>query len=162
MPLFFSQFWLLVMKAPHPERDDGKFLYFVDKYLLFGSSISCALFQKVSDALKWITECRIRKKKRITNYLDDFLFLAACASVCNAQAQTFLQVCVEINCPVAEDKTEWATDKIIFLGALLDGSQLIVIIPEEKRRKRLLNLRITTLLIQLMGFAQIILMVRMA
>ena len=38
-----SEFWILVMKAEHPET--GIIYFFVDKCLLFGHSISCALFQ---------------------------------------------------------------------------------------------------------------------
>ena len=48
-PSFYK--WLC-MKATNPE--DGQTYYFVDKCLLFGASISCALFQELSDALAHI------------------------------------------------------------------------------------------------------------
>ena len=38
-----------MMKAEHPTT--GQTFYFVDKCLPFGHCISCALFQKFSDAL---------------------------------------------------------------------------------------------------------------
>ena len=50
MPLSRSSFLWLIMKARHPLT--GKWVYFVDKCLPFGSSISCAHFQRFSDALK--------------------------------------------------------------------------------------------------------------
>ena len=122
------------MKAEHPTTT-GKFVYFVDKCLPFGASISCTLFQKISDALKWITEYKIRQKKRLMNYLDDFLFMAACRQVCNYYIGQFLEICKLINCPIADDKTEWASTQVVFLGVLLDGRFAILIIPEEKRLK---------------------------
>ena len=44
----------LLMMAYHPAT--GKQYFFVDKCLSFGSSISCAIFQQFSDALKHIVE----------------------------------------------------------------------------------------------------------
>ena len=128
VPLRPGVFCLLMMKAEDPNQP-GKFSFFVDKCLPFGASISCALFQRVSDALKWITEYRIRKQKRITNYLDDFLFQAACVMICNQMVRVFLDICDKINCPIADDKTEWATPRLVFLGVLLDGQQMILVIP---------------------------------
>ena len=46
IPMAKDQWWLLVMKATHPRT--GKTMYFVDKCLPFGSSISCAIFQAIS------------------------------------------------------------------------------------------------------------------
>ena len=40
--------WLMVMVARHPATSET--YYFIDKCLPFGHSISCALFQKFSDA----------------------------------------------------------------------------------------------------------------
>ena len=42
----------LVLKVENPV--DGKVYYFVDQCLLFGHSISCALFQDISDAIAHI------------------------------------------------------------------------------------------------------------
>ena len=136
VPFKIGQFWLLIIKAEDPEQD-GVFKYFADKCLPFGASISCALFQKVSDALCWIMEYRICKRRRITNYLNDFLFLAACRAICNYRVAAFLEICQEINCLVAQDKTVWASIRIIFLGILLDGEQAILVIPKNKRVKAL-------------------------
>ena len=136
VPLKISQFCLLIMMAEHPV-EQGKICFFVDKCLPFGASISCALFQKVSDALKWLTEYKIRQKRHLTNYLDDFLFLAACAQICNHYISQFLKICKTINCTIADDKTEWGTTRIVFLGVLLDGHFTLLVIPEEKRTKAL-------------------------
>ena len=62
----------LVMMAKNPLT--GKWQFFVDKCLLFGSSISCSHFQRVSNALKLIVKTKTHSP--LTNYLDDFLFYA--------------------------------------------------------------------------------------
>ena len=47
--------------------------------------------------------------------------------------QEFLDMCDEPGVPIALDKTEWATINIVFLGILLDGKNMTLVIPEEKR-----------------------------
>ena len=121
----------LVMKARDPLT--GQWKFFVDKCLPFGASISCALFQKFSDALCFLIEFRVQMPNRITNYLDDFLFLARTLMKCNAMIQEFLALCEEVGVPIALEKTEWASDTIVFLGLLLDRRHLIIAIPLEKR-----------------------------
>ena len=129
--------WLL-MKAQHPCT--GEWFYFVDKCLPFGASISCAVFQSFSDALKFLVESRtstdkLCTKDTTTNYLDDFLFLALRLAQCNYMVEEFLAMCEELGVPIAIEKTEWAGECIIFLGILLNGRHFILSIPIEKRDK---------------------------
>ena len=84
-----KHFCFLVMKAKSPF--DGKYYYFIDKCLPFGSSISCAHFQGFSDAIAHIMV--FRTGKQLVNYLDDFLFAAWLRSMCNEQIQMFLNLC---------------------------------------------------------------------
>ena len=120
VPMAASEWWLLVMKAYHPVTN--KLWYFVDKCLPFGSSISCAIFQAISDAIAWIV--KYRTKKNNVNYLDDYLFAAALRAFCNQQIDDFLTVCALINFPVALELT--------FLGMLLDTERQLICIPMEK------------------------------
>ena len=53
---------------------DGKAYYFIDKCLPFGASISCTIFQVISDTVSHLV--RMRSKMDNVNYLDDFLFVA--------------------------------------------------------------------------------------
>ena len=69
----------MVMKATNPVSN--KTFYFVDKCLPFGSSISCAIFQAVSDAIAFLVQ--FRTKKANVNYLDDYLFAAALKRECD-------------------------------------------------------------------------------
>ena len=64
----------MIMKAQDPET--GIWMYFVDKCLPFGASISCSHFQRFSNVLCHLTEYKSNTKGLTTNYLDDFLFVA--------------------------------------------------------------------------------------
>ena len=128
VPMAKDQWWLLVMKASHPKT--GKIYYFVDKCLPFGSSISCAIFQDVSDAIAWIVAYKAKKPN--VNYLDDYLFTAALKELCDKQIDIFLQICNDINFPVAMEKTFWGEETMIFLGMLLDSRRQLICIPLDK------------------------------
>ena len=79
--------------------------------------------------------------EELTNYLDDFLFIAVTRDECDRMMTGFLLLCKRINCPVSDEKTEWSTVIITFLGTLLDGERHCLCIPEEKRVKALNQLR---------------------
>ena len=137
--------WLL-LSAKDPITKEQYF--FVDLCLPFGASISCAIFQSFSDALKFITDFKLDMilifPPRITNYLDDFLFIDITLGICNKSVEEFLKICVTIGCPISQDKTEWATQLIVFLGVLLNGRLKLLSILVDKRIKatNLLNLAI--------------------
>ena len=73
----------------------------------------------------------------ITNYLDDFLFLAYTQLLCNKLIREFLGMCEELNLPVAIEKTEWADTIMVFLGILMDGKNRVLSLPIEKQKKAL-------------------------
>ena len=146
------------MKAYNPVM--GLLQYFVDKCLPFGSSISCALFQRLSDALTHLAEYKSGKKGYLTNYLDDFLFLARLLSECNALMRQFLELCNEVGFPISTNKTVWASLQVVFLGILMNGQTFTLSIPLEKRQaaqdmiKKMLSKRKVTVkeLQQLCGY----------
>ena len=83
--------------------------FFVDKCMPFRASISCVIFQAFSDALQHILDFMQRKKiyvifMAITNYRDNFLFIAMSFEVCNAMVDNFMAVCLDIGCPVSAEK----------------------------------------------------------
>ena len=112
-------------------------MYMLDKCMPFGASISCKIFQDFSDSLKFIIEQKPGIPKHITNYLDDFLFIALSMMRCNYIMREFLLMLDQKGCPYAPEKTEWAAPQIIFLGILLNGILHILIVPERKRQKAL-------------------------
>ena len=138
-PKFFR--WLC-LKAMDLETNE--IAYFFNKCMPFGASISCAIFQEFSNALHFLIQYQIQKRLRqpdaVTNYLDDFLFLAITQWLCNVMVNMFIQLCNEINLPISEEKTEKASPLMIFLGILMDGRRKILVIPEEKRLKAILSI----------------------
>ena len=147
-PVLVEQHIYLMMAAVDPVTN--KTYYFIEKCLPFGSSRSCAIFQAFSDALAHLARFRIAVEKQLTkcpaltNYLDDFIFMALRVYLCNMMMQAFLDLCQEINCPISDEKTEWGASMMIFLGMLLNGHQHMISIPVEKITKtvNLLNLAI--------------------
>ena len=73
-----------------------------------------------------------RTRKPNVNYLDDYLFAALLKRLCDQQMQVFLDVCKQINFPVAVEKTFWGTQVLTFLGMLLDTEKQLVCIPMDK------------------------------
>ena len=128
VPMSKDQWWLLVMKAEHPHT--SKVLYFVDKCLPFGSSISCVIFQAISDAIAWLV--RFKTHKNNVNYLDYYLFAAALKALCDWQIKIFLGICQDINFPVAMEKTYWGCNLLTFLSLLLDTRKQLIGIPMDK------------------------------
>ena len=133
LPLNRLSWRWVVMKATSPGT--GQMVYFVEKCLPFGSSISCALFQKLSDALKHLHEFLTETRDCLSNYLDDFLFLAITRYYCNQLLQAFIDLCKRINFPLAPEKVEQATTRLVFLGILLDGKFLLLFVPLQKKIK---------------------------
>ena len=123
------EFWkFLVMKAKNPK--DQVWYYFVDKCLPFGSSRSCALFQKFSDAISHVMT-KLTGKRNV-NYLDDYFFVALLKAMCNGQIDKFVQICKKIRFPISIDKTFYGSTRIVFLGLLIDTYRQIVCIPQDK------------------------------
>ena len=135
IPIAKENWCWLILKAEDPR--DGTMKFFVDKCLPFGASISCSHFQRFSNSLRFLVEYITGKKLSVINYLDDFLFIDISEAACNAFLSQFLQLCQEIRLPVALDKTEWACEKLVFLGIMLDGKNLMLRIPPEKRDRAL-------------------------
>ena len=139
LPVSHQDWPWLIFKVEHPIT--GRVAYFIDKCLPFGASISCSLFQCFSNTLKHIVEKLTGKPHSITNYLDDFLFTDISHDGCNSLVRTFLAICNRIHLPVTDDKTEWASMQIVFLGILLDGRRFMLAIPLDKREKALTMLK---------------------
>ena len=135
VPLSANCWNLLCMKAHHPKT--GVWYYFVDKCLPFGASISCAIFQRFSNALAAILKHRMGYilYKALSNYLDDFLNIALSKQDCNQLLMSFHELCDWICVPLAKEKTIWATVRLVFLGILLDGETRVLAVPVGKVEK---------------------------
>ena len=131
-----QKFWkVLLLKARNPGTE--KWNYFADKCLPFGASISCTIFQKISNALAHILKCRADHilYKEVSNYLDHFLNATLSKLDCDSMLMVFHCLCKWLNVPIATKKTIWSKTRIVFLGILLDGKLHILALPVEKVSK---------------------------
>ena len=121
----------LIMKAR--SIVDGEWYFFIDKCLPFGASISCAHFQRVSNAVAHLVI--YHNGKTTINYLNDFLFIALLKWLCNQQLRAFWTICEEITFPVSVTKTVFADTLMTFLGFLIDSVNQIIGISREKNSR---------------------------
>ena len=133
LPILPHQRRFLLFKAINPLT--GDYVYFVEKTLPFGASVSCKKFQDFSDSLRHIMERTTGRQFMVTNYLDDFLFVGETELICNRMVRQFIALCEYINCPIAHEKTEWACSTSLFLGILMDGVNFRLALPIDKIRK---------------------------
>ena len=117
--------WILLLMHATNLVDKVEY-YFVDKCMPFGASISCAIFQRISNTLHHMATHRlisadVAVQRFITNYLDDFLFITVSLQGCNYMVMVFHGLCADLGIPIAEDKTMWADRQMVFLAILLDG-----------------------------------------
>ena len=95
IPLKPDNWKWLVMAAEDPEAKVIK--YFVDKCLPFGSSISCAIYQRYSNAVRHLV-CYKMSVICVVNYLDDFLFVHYTVQLCNDLLRKFMELAKDITC----------------------------------------------------------------
>jgi hypothetical protein len=81
-------------------------LYYIDKCLPMGCSLSCSLFEKFSTFLHWELSRRSNLGS-IIHYLDDFMFIGSASSLeCKDLMGHFEVLCFELGIPLAQEKTE--------------------------------------------------------
>lgn len=140
LPISPSDYHLLVMKAEDPVSNE--MCYFVDKVVVFGSSKSCRIFSDFAASLAHIAQHSDEFGRHPNEYLDDVLNAGHDRESCNGSLRNYLRICEEINFPISEEKTEWATQIIIFLGLLINTITLTLSIPIEKRDNALNQIEI--------------------
>ena len=123
IPIHPSQYNLLGFKF--------KGLYYHDKCLPMGCSSSCQIFERFSNALKWIAQ-REFGIKNIVKVLDDFLFLAEDFETCATYLESFREMCKIIGVPLADHKTVGPDTCLTFLGFDLNTVKMEASLPREK------------------------------
>ena len=104
--------------------------YYYDKCLPMGCSPSCRIFEDFSDAIKWIlTNHNVENSVKV---LDDFFFIHKQSGACQADLQTFLDLCSRMGIPVAPHKTFGPSQVLEFLGVQLDTIKMEAALPSQK------------------------------
>ena len=105
--------------------------YYHDRCLPMGCSSSCAIFERVSTALEWIIQQRV-KDVIVLHILDDFLIIAPTYSSCLSTLNLFISICQDIGVPLAPDKTVGPSQVLEFAGIRLDTVQMVASLPPDK------------------------------
>ena len=109
---------------------------FVDRALPFGLRSAPKLFSALSDGFMWALHQK--GMQHALHYLDDFLILGqANTQTCQESLAIALSLCDQVGLPVAPEKTEGPTTKLIFLGIELDTQSMQLHLPPEKRMRLL-------------------------
>ena len=114
---------------------------FIDRCLPMGAASSCAIFQRISNALAWIVMSTSPTDCTVFNYLDDFLFLGRSHTDCEISLKTFIDLCNRIGIPISKNKTIPPNTNLVFLGVGIDSSKRELFIPPEKARRVLEDLK---------------------
>lgn len=132
LPISPADFSLLGFKVMVNMENKMVTYYFFDKMLPFGSSISCALWEKFATFLHWLVVATSHNSD-ILHYLDDFLFGE---SNTNCQPghtlQSFKNICIKMGIPVALDKTCPPSTCLVFLGIEFDTVEMTMRLPSDK------------------------------
>ena len=102
--------------------------YFIDRSLPFGFKHGFAIFQRMSDAVRFIMTSEGHK---IWNYIDDFLCVSLPSKINHSYArlQSLLQ---ELGLTVSSKKLVPPSTQVVCLGILVDTETLTISIPPEK------------------------------
>ena len=109
-------------------------LYYFDRCLPMGCSSSCAIFEAFSTALEWLALHRLGASG-VLHILDDFLFIAESEEKCQADLNSFLNLCEYLGVPIAEEKTVGPHTVLQFAGITLDTVKQEARLPDDKLQK---------------------------
>ena len=123
IPLAPDQYWLVGFRL-------GK-AYYHDLRLPMGARSSCAIFERVTNALAYILKTRY-KVRFLVKLLDDFLFIGETEEECEGALSACEELFGNLGLPLAPEKTVRPSKCVTFLGIMLDSAAKEASIPEEK------------------------------
>ena len=109
---------------------EGKYYY--DRCLPMGCSISCQVFESLSNALQWILKNKLGVKFT-SHILDDFIFFGhPQTDECQKFLNTFLALSETVNLPVKQSKTVLPSTTVILHGIEVDTLKMETRLPQDK------------------------------
>lgn len=108
----------------------GKF--YIDLRLPFGLRSSPYLFNCLADAFEWLLK-NYYHIQDLMHYLDDYLTVGpANSSACAHNVKTILHVASQVGIPLAPNKLEGPTTRLVFLVILIDTNCMETSLPDDK------------------------------
>ena len=114
-----SDYYLLGLKLKH---------YYLDTCLPFGFRHGSSIFQRLSDAIRFIMTC---KGHSITNYIDNLIGLGA-PSEANAAFETLITLLGELGLQISDKKLVTPATRAVCLGVEVDTVNFTLSVPAEK------------------------------
>ena len=105
--------------------------YFLDSCLPFGFRHGLAIFQHLSDAVRYIMNS---KSYHVTNYIDNIVGYAV-KSKAQASFDTLYNLLQDLGFKISKNKLVTPTIKAICLGVELDTENSTIAVPHEKLNK---------------------------
>ena len=106
-------------------------MFYYDRCLPMGCSVSCALFEKFSTFLEHYVK-RMAGTSLVTHYLDDFLFVGPSPATCLQLLTCFQSLCSTLGVPLAPEKTVGPAQVLTYLGLDINTVDRTVCIPADK------------------------------
>ena len=114
----------------HPMHWQGKF--YVDLFLSFGLCSSLFQFNHLADAFEWILKHKYAISA-LMHYLDDYFTVGPPSSpLCASQVDIMVKTADRLGIPLAPDKLEGPTSRLVFLGILIDSTLMECSLPPDK------------------------------
>ena len=123
IPLAPDQYWLVGFQL---EKQ-----FYHDLRLPMGARSSCAIFERVTNALAHILRTKYGVRY-LVKLLDDFLFIGESKAECARALAAFENLCESLGLPLATEKTEPPGRRVTFLGITLDSERKEASLPEGK------------------------------
>ena len=93
--------------------------------------LSCALFEKLSCALAWVTQNKLGVSP-ISHILDDFIFISRSQAQYAHNLDAFITMCASLGVPIKHSKTLLPSRVIEAHGLLVDSVQKQIRLPADK------------------------------
>ena len=103
--------------------------YMVDTRLPFGASLSCAIFQRITNS---VTRMMSKRGYTVISYLDDFLLVSPDKETCTHAYHTLLNLLHRLGFTINEDKIVPPTQELTFLGIVINSKDRTLALPERK------------------------------
>ena len=114
-------------------KNQNNAVYMIDTRLPFGSRRGPSIFHRISQAVK---RCMERRGfKDIVVYIDDFLVMAPTYEICNEALHTLITLLRRLGFSISWPKVVGPTQKITFLGVVIDTTSSTLSLGTEKLGK---------------------------
>ena len=112
--------------------------YYFDLVLPFGLRSSPAIFNRLSEFIKWLLITKGPSRDWI-HYMDDFFVVCRSKTECEKAMKYMTQLCEDLGVPLAENKTEGPSQILTFLGVGIDGIKQTLFVPASKMQEILVE-----------------------